>query len=429
MNLESASKLQDILEKTDIFYICCDPEVPDFTNHSSCKVLIFNKVQTIEFELTRQNVALIAGIFQTTIFSSKIKTLIGWNLKPLFTYLTYYLPKQINVESFLLDLFVIENFLGFSLKAPKNLIEAINRVKRISEKPSWKKIYQKIHLPLITKILPQIESFPLLDEGDKLARYAYYEIEGQRNGRLRCCGKYDRSYVPHTMGDEIKLRLKPRGRENVFLLTDINNCEVTVLQHLSGDPKLQQFLFTGKDVYEQIYNLITGDVCDTVTKRDICKLTFLPVIYGCGSKGLSKNINVSELVAKDLIKRMNHYFPVAMEWVGQQEYEAKTKGYLTDALGRVRTFNEENYYTSRNFIIQAPAATVCLEKLIEIQELIKVAFTVHDSYCLVCKESEVKETHYKIKSIIEKESIICPGLTLKMHSKFGYKLTDLQNLK
>jgi len=430
--LETFSQQLDLITRNSrVIYLRVTPEIPDFTVSKSCKILISGAKTKVELEISPSNAVTVAGILEASVFDKEfVDTVLTWNIKPFLTYLGYYLSRLIQPSNSLIDLNVIENFLGIPEKPPENLSGAVNRSKRIATYKSWKKVYQTIHLPLILRILPQIETTPLLNEVEKTANYSYYEIEGQKNGRLKCHKAYNRGYVPHTMGDDVKKNLKPRGYENIFMYADINNCEVSVLQWLSQDPSLTSILSTGQDVYSQIYKLITGDDCDTDKKRIMCKLMFLPVIYGCGAKGLSGNLNIPEDTCRELIKRIHIQFATAIGWVLSKQKEFENDGVVVDYHGRPRT-NFEKVHKVRNFVVQAPAATICLEKLILIADAIKplnakVAFTVHDGYGVICTTENAKQAFEATKQCVEAESKLCPGLKLGFHAEFGRKLINMK---
>lgn len=429
----AALELAEIADKSNTTYIRCTPEIPDFTIDEPFQVVISGSKKRIAVDVNRDSIRQFIGLMQETVLRPG-KIALTWNFKPLCSYHVHFVGKPFTLDCNLLDLKVLENYLGFfDQKQPENISEAIDRFKKVGNYKSWKTVYNKLHLPLILRTLPRLESSSIHHETDLTGKFAYYEIEGQRNGRLRSFGKFKRSYLPHTLGEEQKSVLRPKSFDDFFMLADINNCEVTVLQLLSGDLKIKEFIESGKDVYVQIYELLTGDLCDNEKKRSLCKLIFLPVIYGCGVRGLSENIGVNEPTSKDLIKRVHHFFKDSIEWITSKEKEAKNNGIVEDYFGRPRTFNEDNYYTSRNFVVQGPAATICLEKLIQIDDALepigsKVIFTVHDGYGITCKINKAKETWLAVKNTVRTESILFPGLCLDFHAQFGKKLNSLRTL-
>jgi len=331
---------------------------------------------------------------------------------------------------------LIENFLNIRKPAPENFLEVINRVKLAVKAKSWQQIYKTIHLPLSLRVLPVIETYPLLNEQTKRTEFPFYEIEGQISGRMNCLSKFAKCYLPHRMGPEIKAVLKPRGYNVRFLCSDFRHCEVTVLQWLSNDPKLLDILESGADLHNQIYEIVTGDTCDSENKRRISKKIFLPVMYGCGASGLAQNIGVSQNVASELISRIKTQFSTSWDWMASKQDEAKN-GEVADYFGRTRTFGDKETYLARNFSVQGVAATVCQEKLIDLfsklntlddKDKLRLAFSVHDGFGLVCQVKSAHDSYKLVKEVCETESKLCTGLKMKVEIKFGVKLDQMKVL-
>ena len=434
MNLtEFAWHLSDLLEHSKVAYLRTEPEVPDFTSTDPVKILISGKKKVVEYEVkpTLESVRSVLGILDVTIFDSKnINMLFCWNLKSLMSYFRFFIPKVVNPTVSLIDLQPIENFLNIKKKQPKTVVEALNRGQIISKQPAWKTLYKKIHLPLTLRTLPAIETTPLLSTLARGPVYAYYEIEGQVNGRMNNYKKFDKSYLPFTMGNETKRDLKPRGENVRFLTADFRGCEVAVLHWLTKDKGLEEILLN-KDIHKAIYEKLTGDSCDTENKRSMSKRMFLPVMYGLGPNGLSKNLNLNPSVAKELISRIRKFFPLAWDWMWEKQNMA-SKGMITDHFGRPRTFPEDKSYLARNFSVQGVAATVCMEKLILLQDKLNpdeigyVCFNVHDGYGLVCHTKAAKQAYETVKHLLTSESSMCEGLRMNAEIKFGVHLDEMK---
>lgn len=435
MRLEDVAwDIADLLEVNRSVFLKTEPEVPDFTSSATFKIIIFGARQKVELDVDPTNITGLIALFDATIFDKeKVDRLYVWNLKSLGSYFHFFGKKYITPTTSIIDLKIIENFLNIRKIAPENLIEAVNRVKQTVQH-KWQNVYKTIHLPLALRVLPTIESTPLLDEEHKKTVFPYYEIEGQFSGRMNCLKKFAKSYLPHNMGPEIKKSLKPRGYGVRFLYSDFRHCEVTVLQWLSKDQKLKDILESGADLHAKIYEIVTGDQCNTDNKRKLSKIMFLPVIYGCGSTGLAKNLGVTETIAVELINRIKSEFSTACDWIQSQQEAAKT-GVILDYFGRPRMFGEKEHYLARNFVVQGVAATVCQEKLINLHRTLDldherayIVFSVHDGFGLVCKIEAARETYKLVKEICEKESVLCPGLKMKVEIKFGAKLDQMKVL-
>lgn len=430
---DTSCQIATLLEGHNAIYLRTEPEVPDFTVKASFKAIVSNKRQRVEIEVTPENVISVISLFDATIFNKEIVThLYVWNLKALSSYFYFCVAKFVTPTTNVIDLKIIESFLGLRKNRPENLVEAINRTKILVKYKAWQRLYKAVHLPLSLRVLPSIETTPLLNDQTRRSEYPYYDIEGQANGRLNCLKKFARSYLPHNMGPDVKSVLKPKGYGMRFLGADYRFCEVVVLQWLSKDEKLKEIIDSGDDVHRAIYELIAQDPCNTETKRAISKKMFLPVMYGCGPKGLAHNLKQSDKVGKELFRRIGSQFTTAMKWMWQRQQEAK-RGIVVDYFGRPRKFDANESYQARNAAVQGVAATVCQEKLIDLHkaldgEDVRLAFSVHDGYGVICKMEAARHAYQTVKRVLETESVLCPGLEMKVEIKFGARLNAMKVL-
>lgn len=230
------------------------------------------------------------------------------------------------------------------------------------------------------------------------------------------------------MGPDLRAVLKPKGHDLSFMIADISNCEVTVLQWLSGDPKLKEIMESGEDLYREIYRIITKDACNTDDKRKKSQLMFLSVIYGSMSKRLAESLNVSESLAQELRKRIQQSFPICMSWLQEQQENAK-KGMSIDYFGRPRNF-EDKPHLARNFSVQAVAATVCLERLVKLKQRLEgtqahICFTVHDGYGIVAPNNRIGEIVKAVREVLQEPSSLCPGLIMRVKVEVGSTLDKM----
>lgn len=433
MDIQLASEqIEELFKVTKVVYLRSEPEVLDFTNNSTGKLVVIGGNRKVEIDIEPVTVSSVMGFLSVSIFDKEnVQMVIGWNLKSIFSYFLYYCSNKIEYNNNLIDLMVIEKFLGIDKKSPENFIEAVNRTKEVSNYKNWKSLYKSLHLPLMLRVLPSLETSPILDINEKTSKFAYYEIEGQINGRLRSCNKFTRSFLPHTLGIEQKKYLKPRGEGKCFLSFDMKNCEIAVLQYLSKDEDLKNIINSGNDVYKEIYQIITEDSCDTDKKRDMAKTMFIAFIYGSGAKTLGGILGVSEGVARELINRIHNRFPISSGWMNSIYEEAKENGKIHDFFERPRNYTAETAYQARNFVVQSVAATVCLEKLIEIYYAIRkfdaqIVFSIHDGYGIVTTTKDALNVYKAVKMALETESKLCPGLFLKAECKVGMKLDSMK---
>ena len=433
MDLYDASiQLATLLETNRSVFVKTEPEVLDFTDSVLSKIIVCGTNSRVELEISSGNVASVMGLLDATIFN---KDLVGrcyfWNLKSLASFCKFHTTKFVTPKTSVVDLKVIEAFLDIHKNPPTSFVEASNRASVVVQNQDWPAIYKSIHLPLSLRVLPTIETTALLDSSLRRSVHAYYEIEGQRHGRLNCSNKFSKSYLPHTMGPDVKKAIKPKGYGLRFATADFRYCEVVVLQWLSGDEKLKEILDSGEDLHCKIYEVVTGNSCDTEIKRKMSKKMFLPVVYGLGAKGLADALSVPIPVAEKVKANINSVFATAMNWVGQKQQIAVDGGVVKDYFGRPRKYAPEESYLARNLVVQGVAATVCQEKMIALWTALKdkaaqLAFSVHDGYCVVTPTQEAKEIYMIMKDTLESESKLCPGLKMSVEIKFGIRLDEMK---
>jgi DNA polymerase I-like protein with 3'-5' exonuclease and polymerase domains len=407
-------------------YLRTEPEVLDFTSNSNSKLFIYGSKGSVAISLN-QNLIDTLGVLRQVVFNSG--KIIAWNIKSLFSYVLAKAPQPLEYSGVLADLKVLEAYIGERKSAPKSFQEARARCSVIKEHPEVWKIYKKIHLPLIKTVIPQMEVLGVLDKKNLQRLHANYEIEGQVNGRLKCPKAFSKGFNPHSIGPIERDTFSPIGENVSFVHLDFKHYEVSVLAWLSKDPALVDILSREKvDFYREVYKLIVGKDCESEEQRDTSKSIFLPLIFGLSEEQLAKKIKKSIKLANFIVNRMRSKFQVAFSFVQQQQDLLKLQDSATDYLDRIRYFDKPHLV--RNFIIQAPASMVCLEKLIKLSSEIKkssarVAFHVHDGYYLYVPTSSSRQIAKTASETLEAPSELLPGLRLKVACKIGPTLNDL----
>lgn len=415
-------------------FLRTQPDILDFTDKTSFAELIFYcGKQEIKISVTDDSLPIILEMLKLTVFSKGNKILC-WDWKSLATYVLGKTNKSFHVDAAIIDLKIIESYLGFKKKvSPTSLLEALNRLKSVM--PYWKEIetvYKKVHLPLSTVVLPHLETTAILDKNLNERVYAHYEIDGQDNGRLRCSGVFSHNYVPHAMKPETRQSLLPRSYDELFMLFDFKGMEVFMLACMSQDPLLQELCSTS-DVYTSLFEKITNQKSSGKNDRDLAKKFFLPVIYGQSAYGLSHRCGVALDVAENIVDRINSLFPIALKFVESYQLQLGQNGYAKDIFGKRRTFDEGKEYSVRNFSIQAPSAVICLEKLSHLYFALKnksdIVYTVHDGYVVYATKENWKKIYKIGTEVLRSESELCPGLRLRVACRAGRNLDDLKPLE
>ena len=429
---ELAETLESLVGQT--LFVATSPEVLDFTDPKApATLVIMAPNKRMDIPLSHKPAELINIIGELKYYLSQAKILIAWNAKNLFSFILAITGKELSISASIVDLKLLEAFLGHSEPCPGSFNQAKERLSRVVGNSCWeqaKTLYKTIYTPLIREILPRIETLGLAHTDQKVVLHPYYEIEGQKNGRMNCTNAFRRSFNPHHLESEKQFLTTPDFDNKDFLYFDFKNMEVSVLQWLSKDTVLGNILNRGRDVYESIWEAITGLECSP-SRRKVCKGFFLPVAFGMGAATLAKRNEVSEETAKTIISRIYKKFPVAMGWLSNKDVKDNR---AIDYYGRNRLFEEEYYRTQlRNFHIQAPASIVCLHKLVKLYKIIqgiaRISFHVHDGYYIIPNVGQEINVLNLCKEMLEAEDELYPGLRLRVKAYRGRNLDQLKVVK
>ena len=406
----------------------------DHTHNLNHPVLNISGIKgsTINLELKKENLGLYSKFLKETVFK-KDKKVLCFNSKPFFSYL---LSKNIKPYVFECAFFDLQWFYSYSGKRNTEITSINDFIRHFPEimnllSSSQNNLYKSIYGPLIKEVIPVIENNYLIDIEEETKVYSFYKIEGQENGRMSCQTHLKKGFNPHSIGPEQKACLRPYYPHDVFLLFDYKNMEVSVLSHICDDNNLNKILNSNKDFYESIYKIVIGG--ENENSRNLAKKFFLPIIYGQAPSSLSHSLGISENTAREIISRLRKLFPRVFEFSDNAQDEAKRNGCVKDFFSRTRYF-EDNHYKARNFVVQAPAALLCLEKLVLLHQNIdnhdcKIVFSIHDGYGLTANKTNALMVYPKIKSILESKSQLMPNCNLEISFKIGKRLNNMLELK
>ncbi len=432
--MKLAEELEKFVTDNRILYLKIEPELVDFTKPFNGKLMLYGEKKCLPIPLQRiQDIHNIYNQLRQHVFSSE-QTLICWNIKSLISYLRFHLPRQapIVIDAKVMDLKLIEAFLETKAAPPKTLGEAMRRLAPYLKSEECKSVHKYIHRPLSLRVLPHMETLTLVSD-NILRKYVYpsYEIEGQVNGRLGCCKAFANCVNPHALTQEDKARLQLRHENEFFVGFDFKHMEVTLLQWLTGDEELGRIIESGEDVYRGIYRTIIGQACNTAEKRQLVKDVFLPMMYGMGISTLVEKIGISANAASTLFNVIRDRFATAWHWLDERQEQAKSTPIMRDHFGRRRTFDEK-VWTVRNFLVQSPAAVVCLEKLIAFYDALgdvgSLLYSIHDGYVVVAKKDNLGKVVGIGRKVLEGSSKMCPGLNLRLACGIGVKMSHMKDV-
>jgi len=412
----------------DVFFHFDEAHI-DWTSEKKASLIIQSNGKKSCIELVDPKV--IEEMAASIPYYFKDCNLYSWNLKNLISFFKKKTSLNLKFENDIYDLYILCSYFSLGLKKPKRTQDAALIVNHLKQTDIWDKFlifYKKIYTPLIQRVIPDIETDPLVNLKTKSFSNCYYELEGQANGRMKTLKLSNNSYMPHSMSDDDKNNIALPDPDDVFLVFDYKHMEVSVLEWLSKDKGLSEILSEDRDLYSAVWEYLTKTDADE-SQRSLCKKILLPVVFGLGPKSLSKKLGLSEKNASKLIYKLVDTFPVAFSWVESQRVDSNN--FATDFFGRRRKFSENEFYKIRNFCVQSPSNMICLKKLVDLHDSLidaKLRFHVHDGYVISCNKREIKNVYKNAKLVLEKDDEMFLNLKLKVSCKYGKKLNNLFNI-
>ena len=423
-----SSALFEVLSKEKLVFCSWEPQTLDSTTFSRLFLkfkitLLDGKVYNIN--INANNAIIFKKIFEK-INAKKVIPLLGHNWKEVFTFVQRVTGKPLIIKG-IIDLAWFESYLRLNSTLDDTAAQ-VRLFKEVLRKDKIWAIYKQVYEPLIVSTVPAMEAFGLIN--DQLGQIVFpnYHIEGQENGRLSCSCSFKRCYNPHSLGEIEKKELMLPSEEFKFLSFDYRNMEVTVLANISNDTTLLDIINNNSTtVYETIFEKVTG-VKDNQNSRVLGKKMFLPCIYGQGVAGLANSLDISRDQAEIYLDKLARIFKQSFAFVESNQKKAAQNNSITDHFGRVRHLKADEAIKARNFVVQAPAALICLEFLNEVQnaskDLYRLAFSVHDGYYIVAHNKNLQDAYHLVRKILTQKSKHL-DVDLKVSAKVGKTLCKM----
>lgn len=429
--MQEIAEILEFIQNSDLFFHF-ETDSVDWTDNGRAVDLVLQskgKKSVISLSDPKEIESLAASLY----FYTKQSNLLCWNLKNILSFFRKKSSINVQFKNKVYDLNILCSYFALPKKKPSTSKDAFYLFNYIRQTDGWsmfEKFYDNIYYPLISNVMPSIETNPLVDTDSKKFVYSYYEVEGQSNGRMKNLKVLKDSYMPHSMGEKEKETLRLPSDDQYFVYFDFKHMEVSVLEWITKDKNLTKILSSDVDLYKSIWQNLTGQEA-TKEQRKICKNVFLPVVFGQGAVSLSNRLGIGEKNASKLIYTLERTFPVAFAWIKSQA--ADSNNFATDIFGRRRKFQKDELYKIKNFCIQSPSNMICLRKLVRLHEALgnkaRICFHIHDGYCISCNKKDLKLVFDIAKKALEEDDDLFPNLHLKTSCHFGDNLNKLKNIK
>jgi len=224
-----------------------------------------------------------------------------------------------------------------------------------------------------------------------------------------------------------KCIVAPKGKK--LVAADYSGQEMRVLAHISNDPTLLRVFREDLDPHlmtaKMLFNLPIPDECLKTSHPDYPKYkeTYkeerhigknginFPIIYGTTASGISKNLNISEAKAQEMIDSFMRAYPGVAKAIKRCAAEVKNRKWVATELGRRRRLDprlSKSYRQAFNFKIQSLCSDILRAAMVHVQRYadchpemdMKIVMTVHDEILFEVKEEYAERAGKEVSEIM-----------------------------
>ncbi|MDD5359733.1 MAG: DNA polymerase I [Sulfurovaceae bacterium] len=197
---------------------------------------------------------------------------------------------------------------------------------------------------------------------------------------------------------------------------DYSQIELRLLAHFSQDKALLDAFNSGHDIHLATAIKLFGEEF-AKEKRHIAKSINFGLLYGMGPRKLSRELNISQDEAKEIITNYFKTFATAKHFLDSIEENVKHNGYVETLLGRRRFFDYDNangmekaayLREGTNTRFQGSAADLIKMSMIEIDTLIAedgldafLLLQIHDELIFEVKIDKAEELSKRFSHVME----------------------------
>ncbi|HIJ56008.1 MAG TPA: DNA polymerase I [Deltaproteobacteria bacterium] len=205
-----------------------------------------------------------------------------------------------------------------------------------------------------------------------------------------------------------------------FVSADYSQIELRILAHYSEDEILSRAFYDGEDIHTRTAAEVFGIPGDQITAelRRQAKAINFGIIYGMSAFGLSKQLNISQKMAKIYIDNYFSRYSGVKSFVQQTIENARETGKSSTLLDRIRLLPDINHAnptvrgfaerTAINTPIQGTAADLIKLAMIQVdaaltEQNLKAAMllSVHDELVFEVPPEEVETVSNLVKNVME----------------------------
>lgn len=290
-----------------------------------------------------------------------------------------------------------------------------------------------------------IDSLPSLVDPASGRIHAVFDQVGTETGRLSS-NNPNLQNIPARGEIARDIRKAFIAEENNLLISaDYSQVELRVLAHFCADEALVSAFNQDRDIHRFTAGLIFGLEEDSVTDemRETAKRINFGIVYGMGSFGLAKDLEIPVSQAQDFIDNYFLRYPGVNRFIARQIALAKDSGFVTTILGRRRYLPEINNKNTSlrgfaerqavNSPIQGSAADLIKLSMVNIHRALsgmklkaRLIMQIHDELVFEAPGLELKAVSALVKDSME--NVYKLNVPLKVNMKKGRNWQEMEDI-
>lgn len=186
---------------------------------------------------------------------------------------------------------------------------------------------------------------------------------------------------------------------NSIVACDYQAQELRVLAAISKDTNMQQAFRENADLH-------TLTASASGVSRKVGKTVNFAYVYGSGAGNIAETCDITVPKAREVIQGFERTYPGVKKLSDRLQQQAKAKGYIVTAFGRVIRTDADRPYAALNYMVQSSSRDITAQALLRLD---KAGFTpylrlpIHDEILAEVPEGQAKGAAEKIARIMEQE--------------------------
>lgn len=237
-----------------------------------------------------------------------------------------------------------------------------------------------------------------------------------------------------------------KDEESLLLAADYSQIELRLLAHLAQDERLLSAFEEGLDIHTATAAEVMGISIDQVTPdaRRLAKTINFGVLYGMGSYGLARDLDLTQQEAAKFIELYWSRYPAVRRYMDSVLQEGRDLGYVSTMFKRRRYMPElkspnpgirqAGVRMAINAPVQGTAADIIKIAMNRLHAHLrnrglksKMLLQVHDELLLEAPRSELEEVSDLVCETME--SAIELSVPLKVELKYGTNWGEMQPIE